>query len=217
MLVTSDKWIDPQVIAAVEETAKLLRNLGHRVEPSNVDLKGLGGLFRVMVEAESAANELEDPDLFSDPYSKWCYERGRKQTAVDYIRATEEMFRRSREIVTETMNYDCLLTPTVTLTPQPLDTFLAVTERVAEDDLAFIPFTYPFNISGQPAISLPLGWSSDDLPIGVQLVGHPFGEARLVALAAQVERVAPWEGKYPATLRGSGASAEPSARSVGAA
>ena len=159
MLVTSDKWIDPQVIAAVEQTAKLLRRLGHNVEPADVDLKGLGGLFRVMVEAESAANELEDPDLFSDPYSKWCYERGRKQTAVDYIRATEEMFRRSREIVTETMNYDCLLTPTVTLTPQPLDTFLAVTERVAEDDLAFIPFTYPFNISGQPAISLPLGWT----------------------------------------------------------
>ena len=73
-----------------------------------------------------------------------------------------------------------------------------VTERVAEDDLAYIPFTYPFNISGQPAISLPLGWSDDGLPIGVQLVGQPYGEARLIALAAQIERAQPWQSRYPA-------------------
>jgi amidase len=198
MLVTSDKRIDPQVVNAVRNAATLLESLGHRVEEANVDLSGLGPLFRVMVEAESAANDV-DPALFSDQYSRWCYERGAKQTAVEYIRATEEMVRRSREIVAESMAYDCLLTPTVTLTPQPLDTFLADTERVAEDDLAYIPFTFPFNISGQPAISLPLGWSDDGLPIGVQLVGHPYGEALLIALAAEIELAAPWQARYPAT------------------
>ncbi len=66
-----------------------------------------------------------------------------------------------------------------------------------------IPFTYPFNISGQPAISLPLGWTDDGLPIGVQLVGQPYGEAVIIALAAQVERVAPWAAGYPAPLRDS--------------
>ncbi len=149
--------------------------------------------------------QVEDPALFSDPYSRWCYERGAKQTAVEYIRATEEMFRRSRQIISESMNWDCLLTPTVTLTPQPLDTFLADTERVAEDDLAYIPFTYPFNISGQPAISLPLGWTDDGLPIGVQLVGHPYGEALIIALAAQLERAAPWASRYRQQIRGSDA------------
>ena len=64
-----------------------------------MDLTGLGRVFRVMVEAESAATEVEDPEQFSDAYSKWCYERGAKQSAVEYIRATEEMFRRSREII----------------------------------------------------------------------------------------------------------------------
>ena len=155
-----------------------------------------------MVEAESAAGPVEDPAQFSDPYTRWCFARGAKQAAVAYIRATEAMFRRSREIIAQTMQWDCLLTPTVTLPPQPLDTFLAVTERVADDDLAYIPFTYPFNISGQPAISLPLGWSAEGLPIGVQLVGRPFDEALLIALAAQIERAAPWVHRYPAAMRG---------------
>ena len=213
LLDTSDKWIDPQVLAAVRDAATLLRSLGHRVEPADVDIRGLGELFRIMVEAESAAGPVEDPAQFSDPYSRWCFARGAKQAAVAYIRATEAMFRRSREIIAQTMQWDCLLTPTVTLPPQPLDTFLAVTERVADDDLAYIPFTYPFNISGQPAISLPLGWSAEGLPIGVQLVGRPFDEALLIALAAQIERAAPWQSRFPAPVRRpAGALSEPIAR-----
>jgi amidase len=198
LVIKSDKWIDPQVIAAVEGAARLLRSLGHEVAPADIDLTGLGRMFRIMVEAESAANDVEDPAQFSDPYSTWCYQRGRNQSAVEFIRATEEMFRRAREIIVQTMEWDCLLTPTVTLVPQPLDTFLAETERVAEDDLAYIPFTDPFNISGQPAISLPLGWSDTGLPIGVQIVGQPFDVALLIKLASQIERAAPWRSRYPA-------------------
>jgi amidase len=197
LLVASDKPVDPEVVKAVLSAAELLRSLGHDVEEAAVDLTGLGPLFRVMCEAESAANDV-DPAEFSDPYSRWCYERGARQTAVEFIRATEAMFARSREIILACLAYDCLLTPTVTLVPQPIDSFLAVTERVAEDDLAYIPFTYPFNISGQPALSLPLGWSNDGLPIGVQIVGLPFAETTILALAAEIERAAPWRSKYPA-------------------
>ena len=198
LLLKSDKFIDSEVMAAVQQTAKVLASLGHQVGEADVDLTGLGPLFRIMVEAESAANEIEDPASFSDPYSTWCYERGSKLTAKEYIKATEEMFRRSREIILQSSRWDCLLTPTVTLAPQPLDKFLAVTERVAEDDLAYIPFTYPFNITGQPAISLPLGWSKEGLPIGVQLVGPPYTESRLIALGAQLEQTVPWRSRYPA-------------------
>jgi amidase len=198
LLLKSDKPIDGEVVAAVQETARLLASLGHEVEEANVNITGLGSLFRIMVEAESAAGEVDDPDSFSDPYSKWCYERGAELTAKAYIKATEEMFRRSREIITQSSKWDCLLTPTVTLKPQPLDEFLAVTERVAEDDLAYIPFTYPFNITGQPGISLPLGWSNEGLPIGVQLIGQPYAESVIIALAAQLERAVPWYSRYPA-------------------
>ena len=82
LLDTSDKWIDPQALAAVRDAATLLRSLGHRVEPADVDIRGLGELFRIMVEAESAAGPVEDPAQFSDPYSRWCFARGAKQTAV---------------------------------------------------------------------------------------------------------------------------------------
>jgi amidase len=198
LLLKSDKSIDGEVLAAVQETARALASLGHQVEEADVNITGLGSLFRIMVEAESAANEVDDPASFSDPYSTWCYERGSKLTAKAYIKATEEMFRRTREIIIQSSKWDCLLAPTVTLKPQPLDKFLAVTERVAEDDLAYIPFTYPFNISGQPGISLPLGWSSEGLPIGVQLVGQPYAEALIIALAAQLERAVPWYSHYPA-------------------
>jgi Asp-tRNA(Asn)/Glu-tRNA(Gln) amidotransferase A subunit family amidase len=95
-------------------------------------------------------------------------------------------------------DWDCIILPTVAQVPPQLDTFLAVTERASDDDLAYIPFTYPFNISGQPALSLPMGWSSSGLPIGVQFVGQPYGEALIIALAAEVERAAPWAAKYPA-------------------
>jgi amidase len=198
LLLRSDKPIDDEVVAAVRETAKVLASLGHQVEEADVNITGLGSLFRIMVEAESAASEVDDPASFSDPYSTWCYERGSKLTAKAYIKATEQMFRRSREIIIQSSKWDCLLTPTVTLKPQPLDKFLAVTERVAEDDLAYIPFTYPFNISGQPGISVPLGWSNEGLPIGVQFVGQPYAESLIIALAAQLERAVPWYSHYPA-------------------
>ena len=198
LLLKSDKRIDGEVVAAVQETAQTLASLGHHIEEADVDLTGLGPLFRVMAEAETASGVVDDPAAFSDAYSAWCYERGAKLTAVQYIKATEEMFRRSRDIIAQSGRWDCLLTPTVTLPPQPLDTFLAVTERVADDDLAYIPFTYPFNITGQPGISLPLGWSKDGLPIGVQLVGQPFAESLIISVAAQLERAVPWRARYPA-------------------
>jgi amidase len=150
-----------------------------------------------MAEAETAAIAVDNPSQFSDDYSRWCYEKGARRSATEYIHATEAMFKRSREIITSVLNWDCLLTPTVTLVPQPLDTFLAKTDRVADDDLAYIPFTYPFNITGLPAMSLPLGWSTDGLPIGVQLVGRPFDEATIIGLGAQIESAAPWAGRYP--------------------
>lgn len=197
VLLKSEHWIDPEVIAAVEQAAALMASLGHTVEEANVNLGGLSDMFRVMCHAESAANVIPDTSLYSDPFSIVCYEKGQRWSAADYIRAIEQVFGRARAIITECAQWDVLVTPTITQVPQPLDTFLADIETVNEDDLAFIPFTYPFNISGQPAMSIPLGWSKAGLPIGVQLVGQPYQESLIISLAGQLERAAPWAGKIP--------------------
>jgi amidase len=217
MLVASERWVDPQVIAAVRDAAALLATLGHLVEDADVDLGDLEVAFRVMVDAENAAIKAESPEQFSDPYTRWCRASGLRKSAADYIRSAEFMFRRSREIITQSARWDCLLVPTITVPPPPLATFLSVVERAADDDLAITPFTFPFNITGQPAISLPLGQSTDGLPIGVQLVGRLFDEGTLIGLAAQIERAAFWDRRYPAPLLGPEPTAEPVAVSETAA
>jgi amidase len=195
-LTESDKPIDPLIVDAVDRTAESLEELGHIVESAGPDLTGLGPTFRTLVESAFAADP--PPGLgYSDPYCRWCYERGAKISAVEYVRAMDTMQMRSRKIIGFFGDWDLLLTPTLTMLPQPVDEFLADTETVAEVDLSFIPFTYPFNITGQPAISLPLGETPDGIPIGVQLVAAPTAEATLIHVAAQLEEAMPWGDRWP--------------------
>ena len=70
--------------------------------------------------------------------------------------------------------------------------------RDFEDNKRFTPFTALYNLTGQPAVSLPLGWTGEGLPVGVMLAGRPAGEAALLAVAAQLEEAAPWHGRRPA-------------------
>jgi len=95
---------------------------------------------------------------------------------------------------------DVVLTPTLALPPVPIGwTWDGARDARAAFDrqLLFTPFTPLVNVTGQPAVSLPLGWS-DGLPIGVQLIGRPFAEGTLVRLAAQLEEARPWIGYRPA-------------------
>ena len=128
-----------------------------------------------LVEAESAAGDVADRAV--QRHLLEMVLRGARRTAVEYIRATEEMLRRSRDIIEASMRWDCLLMPTVTLPLQPLDTILADTEPVAEDDLAYIRSPIP-STSGQPAISLPLGWTMTACRWVSDLSGTPMARRR---------------------------------------
>jgi amidase len=98
-----------------------------------------------------------------------------------------------------THGFDAVLTPTLAQPPA------LVGELRNDDDPAadfeaqkrFTPFTAPYNMSGQPAVTVPLHWTDAALPIGVQLVGRPYGEATLLAIAAQLEMAAPWSARRP--------------------
>ncbi|MEA2582409.1 MAG: amidase, partial [Thermomicrobiales bacterium] len=87
--------------------------------------------------------------------------------------------------------------PTLTRPPVPLGELNKVGQEVWDLLAEYIPFTYWVNMTGQPGISLPLAWSQDGLPIGVQIVGRQLDERTLITLAAQLEQIFPWADRRP--------------------
>ena len=134
-----------------------------------------------------------------EPLTWAVIERGRAQTAVQQLNLMNALRVLSREIATDLMPYDVYLTPTLTQKPRPLGYY-----DMSETDLdkynakwTDAAFMFPFNIAPMPAISLPLHWSADNLPIGVQAVGRYGEEATLLALAAVLEQEMPWRDRLP--------------------
>src|SRR5207244_1679204 len=132
---------------------------------------------------------------------------GRGRSARQYIRAVESLQSHSRRIASWwEAGFDLLLTPTLAEPPPPLGEFSAKPGdplRGFRRALPFVTFTSPFNISGQPAISLPLCWNGDGLPIGVQLAAAYEREDLLIRVATQLEEARPWAGRRPAVHAGS--------------
>jgi amidase len=123
-------------------------------------------------------------------------------SAVDYLRALEYLQRLSRRIVSFWADYDVLVTPTLAQPPLPIGALRPAPDeppmKMLENSAGFVPFTPLFNVTGQPAISLPLHQYESGLPIGVQLVGPPAGEELLLSLASQLEVERPWLDRRPA-------------------
>jgi amidase len=128
------------------------------------------------------------------------YERGRKVSGVDYAAARDRLHRFSREVIAWwSGGFDLLLTPTLATLPPPRGWLVEPEDRARRDRLgATIPYTPQWNVTGQPAISLPLALTDEGLPIGVQLVAGPGREDVLLRVAARLEEAAPWAGRRPA-------------------
>jgi Asp-tRNA(Asn)/Glu-tRNA(Gln) amidotransferase A subunit family amidase len=197
--------VHPDCVAAAEGAARLCQQLGHVVEEASpaFDLEGLdanynrifavGATANIQLRARALGREL-DPAGFERV--TWAMiEQGRRTAAPDYVMAVNRLHGISREIARFFQTYDVLLTPT--LAEPPVE--LGVLDMMAEDLGAyterlwrFTPFTYPFNVTGQPAMSVPLSWNDAGLPIGVHFVGRYGDEATLFRLAAQLEQARPW-------------------------
>ncbi len=181
----------------VQVAAARLQELGHRPEEGGPETEPFRSAFPVLVTAGTATYPVADRSLL-DPLNAWMMERAQRLTAADYVRAVNAIRDHSRRVVAFWDDHDLLLTPTLTQPPPPIGHFADPDPaRVEERTLDWLAFTYPYNCTGQPAISLPLGTSSEGLPLGVQLVGPPRGEALLLAVAAQVEQAMPWRGRRP--------------------
>jgi amidase len=202
--------VDGECVAAVQATASLCESLGHRVEEAALDVDGDAFTAHFVNQwACSNAWALEDwearigrtaqeSDL--EPLSWALVELGRSVNGGQYLRSVQELQRISRGIAEYFEGIDVLLTPTLAELPAPLGTFdsppgepLTGLFRAA----AYVPFTPPFNVTGQPGISLPLHWSGSGLPIGVQFVGRFGDEETLLSLAGQLEQASPWAARRP--------------------
>jgi amidase len=188
--------VDAETLAGLEAACATFRELGHTVEQIKLDPgERLGKYARVIVGSSVAALNIENPDLL-DPVVRGTFEWGKRILAADYVRAIAGMHNTSREIVQQLMPYDALLAPTLTRPAVRLGSLPSKPETGADEIYAWIAFTFPFNSTGQPAISMPNGLSLAGLPLAAQIVGRPGDEAGIIALAAQFEEARPFKNRH---------------------
>lgn len=185
--------VDPETIAAVRATADALADLGHDVVEAQPDLLPLQSPYLTLAHTGIGVIPLTPEQVeMLEPRTKMVWERAQGDLAVDYVRALHETQRRARAILTWFTDYDALLTPTLSRPAPPIGEIAADPERAWEDYRNWLCWTWPFNMTGQPALSIPAGMSSVGVPIGAQLVGRQNDEATLLMLGAALETARPW-------------------------
>jgi amidase len=194
--------VHPHVIEAYDAASALLAELGHDVEdidpPYDASLTpSFEILWSVSASGVPVAPEREELLL---PLTRWLRERGRATTANQFTGALSILQAATRNGIAATAQYDVLLTPTVAQPPVPIGWIQETGDPATEFERMkqWTPFTAIFNMTGQPAVNVPLHWSPDGLPIGVMLVGRPADEGTLISLSAQLEEARPWRHRTPA-------------------
>ena len=196
---------DDEVAAAVEGAACRFEALGHTVIAASPPLDGMADDYGLIFKVGVAGLPLEiitggEPDegLLSD-WVRWLREEGRRIGASEYLQAQVRLSARSRALVASFEEFDALLAPTLVRPAQALDWNPGPFETVLPEGwFGWLPFTYPFNVTGQPALSIPCGFTRRGLPVGLQIVGRPGDEATILALAAAYEASEPWGHRRPA-------------------
>ena len=196
-----DFELDPQVRAAWERASTLLAGLGHEIEDVAPPMPPDAVPAFETIWAVSAATFPVPPHREDElrPLTQHLRERGRAVSGPDFANALAALNVHARTGIAATDQFDAVLVPTVAQLPRPVGWFTEGRDPAEDFELQkrFTPFTAMYNMTGQPAISLPLYWSAEGLPIGMMLVGRPAGDAALLALAAQVEAAQPWADRRP--------------------
>jgi amidase len=206
----SGRAVHPECVAAASAAARLCESLGHHVSEAapDVDEAARGEATRVIIAAQTRAKlearaEALGRALRSDDVEALTWataEYGRGASASAYVKAIETMHRFGRAIGRFFSKFDVLVTPTLSEPPHELGVIASSNaDRASLVDalLGSIAFTSPYNTSGTPAMSVPLHWSRDGLPVGVQFAAGFGEEATLFRLAAQLEKAQPWAHRRP--------------------
>lgn len=207
----TDREPEPEVRAGLERAARLLDSLGHEVTPARwpelpippSEVTGTVSSTHIANAVdrrlEALGRELRDDDL--DQWLHVVVERGRSVSGEDYVQAVAGMHATGRAVAAWMHDYDLVLTPTMAILPPAIGVMDPNAASIG-DVLAYLSAMSGYlslaNITGQPAMSVPLHRSDDGLPVGVHFMGRFGDEATLFRLASQLERAAPWSGVAPA-------------------
>lgn len=214
--------VSPECVAALEDAARLCATLGHElieaspqydVEALTVADLALGSSgFAAWVDGIAAmmGRTLDGRTFEATTWAAVLHGRGVKGTEVQSALAVLNQI--SRTVGRFFVDYDVMLTPTLAVPPFRLgelnaNTPMSLPEWVRTLD-TLNPFTFLFNATGQPAMSVPLYWSAEGLPIGVQFAGRWGNEATLFRLAAQLEQARPWAQRWPPIQAGAAGTAK---------
>lgn len=193
--------VDPQVLRITEAAVRTFTTLGCVVEPASPEASNPEQIFSTIV-----ATRL--PVVLQDKMEEWEEHIGQSlarfvnqhkdKTAKEYLGACFEQLAYWDKIRPFFEKYDLLLTPTVTVPPFKLGIYgPKKIAGIKVSPLGWMAFTYPFNLTGQPAATVPCGWSDDGLPIGLQIVGRRFDDVTVLKAAAAFEQASPWADKRP--------------------
>ncbi|WP_433473582.1 amidase [Spirillospora sp. CA-142024] len=196
-----DAEVHPDCVAAYEDASALLEELGHEI----VELPQVLGsdllphfatLWGVMATMTPVPEESEH---LLQPLTRHLREYGNRTTAPELFQAHAALQGALRAAFPVMDEFDAILTPTLAMPPVPVGYFHD--QEPAENfrrQAQFTPFCAMYNITGQPAVNVPLHWNDEGLPIGVMLAGRLGGEGTLISLSAQLEEARPWIGRKPA-------------------
>jgi len=203
--------VDEQVLAAIRETAKLCESLGHHVEITalpNIDYEQQAGIFKLLigisalgaVEARSAVQGRQPFHDELEPMTWEAMEYASKRSALDYSKIVALAHALGRRHAEHMLAFDALLTPTLQHPPAVLGTLASPSmtfDEMFTHHASHISFLSLANAAGVPAMTVPLSWSAEGLPIGSHFIGAFGQEQMLFSLAAQLEKARPWFARRP--------------------
>ena len=200
-----NRLVDPDVLASCEAAVRHLEGQGTQVETVDEDFAPFERTFLVFLQGGLAARVGPHMGAFGDRVAKSLresIERGARWSAVDWANAVAQRTTVYRRVCALFRRFDILLSPTLgrpalAIDHDPYEPITIAGESAGSIRGAWYPYLWPFNLSGHPAISLPCGWSSDGLPIGLQIVGPWHADRRVLALAAHLERERPCARPMP--------------------
>lgn len=206
-VMTTSAWdgaydiaLAPEARQALAAAVEAFSAMGHGVEETALTPDDTyAPAFRTIWQAGAARIPAEGETLaLLEPLTAWLVERGRALSARALSEALTALTAYERSFLAQLSSFDAVLTPAMALTPRPIGWYDQEDgERNFEQQVQYTPFTSMLNVTGLPAIVLPVWQTEDGLPMGVQLIGRPGGERTLLSLAAQLERRIHWPERRP--------------------